>query len=200
MGKNTVAQVPHDIASHIKLAEPAKYTFHSFRRTAATTAADGGSSSEQMTEFFGWRNSSMCQEYISTSKPAVVNMAKKLAGDTSNFTLEYPEVEIEVEVAEESLVAPPAEGRPSDDACDAASDAAADAAGDVAADAAAAAAAMEWQEDPDLYAVAGLPCPAITVQAAGDVESSLKNALASFPNVHTVKLVVVQGGTNTFQM
>lgn len=79
MGKNSVSKVPHEIAALLKLADPSKYTFHSFRRTSATRAADAGATSEQLVDFYGWKNSSMCQEYISSSRPAILGMANRLS-------------------------------------------------------------------------------------------------------------------------
>ena len=80
MGRNMVFKVPHEIAELLGLPNPASYTFHSFRRTSATIAADSGSTTEQMVDFYGWKNSSMCKEYISSSKPAILVMANRLAG------------------------------------------------------------------------------------------------------------------------
>ena len=80
MGKNTMSKIPHEVAALLKLSNPSIYTFHSFRRTSATRAADAGATSEQLVDFFGWKNSSMCQEYISSSKPAVLGMANRLSG------------------------------------------------------------------------------------------------------------------------
>jgi hypothetical protein len=74
------------------------YTFHSFRRTSATSAADGGSTAAQMTDFFGWKNPSMCHEYVSSSKPAITKMAQTLAAYPENFSMDEPDVEMEVEV------------------------------------------------------------------------------------------------------
>jgi len=87
MGKNMIAKAPYEIACRLALQAPEKYTFHSFRRTSATSAADGGSSTEQMVDFFGWKNGSMCTEYVSTSKPALVGMAKRLAKPKECSTL-----------------------------------------------------------------------------------------------------------------
>ena len=67
MGKNSVSKIPHEIAALLKLADPSKYTFHSFRRTSATRAADGGDTSEQLVDFYSWKNSFMCVR--STSPP-----------------------------------------------------------------------------------------------------------------------------------
>ncbi len=83
MGKNMISKVPNDIASRLALQDPEKYTFHSFRRTRATSAADGGASTKQMVDFFGWKNGSMCTEYVSSSKPALVGMAKRLLSPRS---------------------------------------------------------------------------------------------------------------------
>merc|ERR1712107_842797 len=66
------------MATHLKLENPGAYSFHSFRRSAATAVADAGATSEQMQDFFGWASSRMTTEYISTSKAAVVNFANKL--------------------------------------------------------------------------------------------------------------------------
>ena len=55
-----------------------EFTFHSFRRTSATHAADSGATANQLMDFFGWANSKVAQEYVSTSKSAVKNMAAKL--------------------------------------------------------------------------------------------------------------------------
>ena len=79
MDRNMVARVPHDIAARLALMDPSKYTFHSFRRTSATSAADAGATTEQMVDFYGWKNGSMCQEYVSSSRPAIMSMANRLA-------------------------------------------------------------------------------------------------------------------------
>ena len=55
-----------------------KLTFHSLRRSFATSAADNGATAQQMTDFYGWKSANMAQEYISTSKNAVNNMAALL--------------------------------------------------------------------------------------------------------------------------
>ena len=80
MGKNMVYQVPHKIASLLSLPKPNVDTFHSFRRTSATNAADAGATTKQLVNFFSWKHSSMCQDYIFSSKPAILGMANRLAG------------------------------------------------------------------------------------------------------------------------
>ncbi len=95
MGKTTLGKVLHDVARRLKLANPSDYTFHSYRRRSATTAANGGMTSEQMQGFYGWKSASMCQEYISTSRPAIMHAAQTLG------SFDFGEPEVEVAVVEE---------------------------------------------------------------------------------------------------
>ncbi len=76
MGKNMISKVPNEIASRLALQDPEKYTFYSFRWTSSTSAADGGAPTEQMIDFSGWKNGSMCTEYVSSSRLALVGLAK----------------------------------------------------------------------------------------------------------------------------
>ncbi len=77
MGMHMVSKVAQDIAALFNVSEPTKFTFHSFRRTRA---ADAGETAEQLVHFFGWKNGSICQEYIFSSRPAIFSMANRLAG------------------------------------------------------------------------------------------------------------------------
>ena len=83
MGKNMVSKVPYEIAKFLKKANPQHFTFHSFRRTSATLAADSGSSPQQMQDFFGWKSPNMTTEYITTSKAAINKMATFLNPSTA---------------------------------------------------------------------------------------------------------------------
>ena len=82
LGKNMIGKIPSEIAKRINIENPDRFTFHSFRRSAATAVADVGATSAQMCDFFGWANSKMAGEYISTSKAAVQNVASKLQGSS----------------------------------------------------------------------------------------------------------------------
>ena len=84
MGKNIIAKIPHEMATFLKKSNSKDFTFHSFRRSSATAAADSGASAQQMIDFFGWNNVSMPQEYISTSKAAVKSMANNLISAVDN--------------------------------------------------------------------------------------------------------------------
>ena len=81
MGKNTISSVPKELASLLGKENPGSFTFHSLRRTAATSAADNGASAHHMMDFFGWSNPKMPQEYISTSNASIRDMANRLQGD-----------------------------------------------------------------------------------------------------------------------
>ena len=79
MGRNMLAEVPHEVARFLGKENVEDFTFHSFRRSSATAAADAGATPQQMVDFFGWKNQSMTAEYISTSKHQISSMADKLA-------------------------------------------------------------------------------------------------------------------------
>ena len=67
------------MAKFLNKENPVSFTFHSFRRTSATMAADSGATSQQLQYFFGWKNPGMCSEYVSTSKAALTTMASHLS-------------------------------------------------------------------------------------------------------------------------
>ena len=78
-----VSTVPKEMAEYLKKENVSEYTFHSLRRSSATFAADKGATAQQMTDFYGWKSVNMAQEYISTSKNAVNNMATLLKSPES---------------------------------------------------------------------------------------------------------------------
>ncbi len=84
-----LGKVPHDVATRLKLANPKDYTFHSYRRMSATTAANRDMIREQMQRFYGWNSASMCQEYI-LPVGLLLCTRRKLWAD---LTLAEPEVE-----------------------------------------------------------------------------------------------------------
>ena len=79
MGRNMVSDVPHLVANWLGKENPEDYTFHSFRRSSATAAADRGATAQQMVDFFGWKSHAMTSEYISTSDHQLDKMAKRLS-------------------------------------------------------------------------------------------------------------------------
>ena len=78
MGRNMLCEVPHQVARFLGKSNPEDYTFHSFRRSSATAAADAGATPQQMVDFFGWKHPSMTAEYISTSRHQIDAMAGRL--------------------------------------------------------------------------------------------------------------------------
>ena len=101
MGRNMVGKIPSDMARRLHIDQANAFTFHSFRRSAATTVADAGATSDQMQDFFGWANAKMTTEYISTSKAAVKNLASKLQGREVQVSSEKASVQEPREVQEQ---------------------------------------------------------------------------------------------------
>ena len=93
MGRNMLSEVPHMVAEFLGKENPQDYTFHSFRRSSATAAADQGATAQQMVDFFGWKSHGMTNEYISTSEHQITNMADRLAKTGSNEPKPEPEQE-----------------------------------------------------------------------------------------------------------
>ncbi len=56
------------------------------------------SSTEQLADFFGRKNGSMCQENISSSKPAILGMASRLGGFEALSRDPMLEMEVEIEM------------------------------------------------------------------------------------------------------
>ena len=79
-----VFSVPKEMAKTLSKENPSAYTFHSFRRSSATVAADFGATPQQMVDFFGWKSTDMTAEYISTSKKATTDMANLLLPGTKS--------------------------------------------------------------------------------------------------------------------
>ena len=100
MGRNMISAVPHEVARFLGKANPEAYTFHSFRRSSATAAADAGATPQQMVDFFGWKNQSMTSEYISTSNYQLNTMADRL-GNVREDVREEARVEVREESREE---------------------------------------------------------------------------------------------------
>jgi hypothetical protein len=181
MGMNMVGKVPHEVAKYMNLPEGENYTFHSFRRTSATSAADAGSTTEQLVDFFGWKNGSMCQEYISTSKPAILGMASRLGAFDQVFSQD-PVVEVDVEIEE----APEADNKIEDP---------------LEVDNNIMKQEMEefivLEEDPEMYAMAGIEPVTMAVPVQCTVESTIRQAMAALPAVSgnnvNFKILVLNG-------
>ena len=66
------------MAKYLEKPTPQDFSFHSFRRSAATVAADSGATAAQLTDVFDWKSASMPQKYINTSKNVGSTMARFL--------------------------------------------------------------------------------------------------------------------------
>jgi hypothetical protein len=129
------------------------------RKPAANSAADAGFSTEQLVDFFGWKNGSMCQEYISSSKPAILGMASRLGGFEA--LSQDPVVEVEMEKAPEMDIKPMQQDMEE---------------------------YIVLEEEPEIYAMAGLelvPVPnPVTSDRQGRIESTIRQAMSSVPTVN----------------
>lgn len=56
-----VRDVPHLVAKFLHKEDVKKFSFHGFRRSSATAAADAGASVAQLMDSFAWKNPSMAQ-------------------------------------------------------------------------------------------------------------------------------------------
>ena len=106
IGKNTVSNVPKEVANLLNKQNCELYTFHSLRRSSATAAADAGASVQQLMDFYGWQNSNMPQEYVSSSKFSVKNMAERLqTKDEASIECKPPlETTTELKKAEKIII------------------------------------------------------------------------------------------------
>ena len=104
LGKNSVSGIAFEIAKMLELPNPDLYTFHSFRRTSATNAADNGATPQQMVDFYGWKLTNMAKEYVSTSKHAIKTMACKLECHEKTETVESPPSEMDSKAVSNKLV------------------------------------------------------------------------------------------------
>jgi integrase len=176
MGINMLAKVPHELRMLLKLPEENHYSFHSFRRTSATSAADAGSTTEQLVDFFGWKNASMCQEYISSSKPAILGMASRLGAFEALTQDPVVEVEVEMEEAQEVAQEDPLKQEMEE--------------------------FIILEEDPEMYAMAGMELVSVPtvvpVSVPSNIECTIRQAIASVPNVsgNTVNFNIVCGNFN----
>lgn len=65
------------------LQNPEKYTCHSFRRSAATEAANSGANAVPLKLYFCWTTESTPLKYVDETKEQSRKMAKLIKGDTS---------------------------------------------------------------------------------------------------------------------
>lgn len=83
IGINTIGNFPKLIAQYLGLDEPAKYTGHAFRRSAATFLADSGADITTVKRLGGWKSTSVAEGYIADSLENKKKIAQKILGDTN---------------------------------------------------------------------------------------------------------------------
>ena len=89
-----IAVASNEIARPFGKPNLADYTFHSFKRSSDTTTADDGDSAQQLISFYGCKSVNMSQEYILTSKHAVMNMSSLLSHPAASTVKNSINVEI----------------------------------------------------------------------------------------------------------
>jgi hypothetical protein len=83
MGKNFIHQIGKNVATELGLDDPAHYTGHCFRRTAATAAANSGANTLEMKRHFGWQQEATALKYVDETKDRARKMAQFLTGNNS---------------------------------------------------------------------------------------------------------------------
>jgi hypothetical protein len=132
------------------------------------------SSTVQLVDFFGWKNGSMYQEYIYSSKPAILGMASRLGGFEA--LSQDPVVEVEVEMEKDPLDTKSIRQEMEE--------------------------YIILEEDPEMYAMVGIELVPVPVQER--IESTIRQAMSSVPTVNgatvNVKIVVLNdnSGNLTF--
>ena len=86
MGKNYLSNIGKDVALVLNLEEPERYTGHCFRRTAATMAADGGATTQQLQKAFGWTSTHTAQRYVDESSAGARSMATIISNTVQKNT------------------------------------------------------------------------------------------------------------------
>ena len=84
VGKHTLASYGKRLATAIGLTTPEKYTGHCWRRTAATLAAEAGSSLAEIKTLTGHKSDTVVNHYINNSETMKVRMAETLDCDKEN--------------------------------------------------------------------------------------------------------------------
>lgn len=80
IGRNMLGKIPSKIAIHLGLENPAEYTSHTFRRTAATLLVDTGASVETLKRAGGWLSSTVAEGYVDASLVSRKEISERLVG------------------------------------------------------------------------------------------------------------------------
>ena len=87
---HTVHQCTKEMARWLNLDHSNQYTSHSLRRSAATTAADSGSTEVSMMRHFGWRSAQMANHSVRESALGRAEMAGAIMHEPGSAPEETP--------------------------------------------------------------------------------------------------------------
>ena len=77
-GKRYMQEIGKQVAKLLNLEDDERYTWHCWRRSAATEAAGSGATSSDLKRQFGWRQESTAMRYLESTKQQAVKMSKLL--------------------------------------------------------------------------------------------------------------------------
>jgi len=80
ISKNRFSKFATDCCSFLG-REPEGYSFHSFRRSAASAVAANGGTAQMMMMFFGWASETMTAEYTTNSEHSMFEINKRIIGE-----------------------------------------------------------------------------------------------------------------------
>lgn len=78
VGIHKIGKIPKKIAEFLNLEEPAKYTGHTFRRSAATMLVENGGDLLTLKKFGGWKSSAVAEQYVEESISKKIKISKQL--------------------------------------------------------------------------------------------------------------------------
>ena len=80
LGRTAYGRIGKEIAQTLNLSNPARYTGHCFRRSAATEAANNGATTTDLKTGMGWENDKTALQYIERTKNQKRRMSTLLTG------------------------------------------------------------------------------------------------------------------------
>lgn len=107
MGKNLIAGIPFKIAQFNKLDNLQNYTGHSYRRTAASWAAEEGADLLSLKRIGGWKSSTVCEGYIDDSMALKQRLATYINPETKEKERKEKKKEKDDDEKEDSEENPP---------------------------------------------------------------------------------------------
>ncbi len=91
IGINYLCKIPMEIATALKLGNPASYAGHSFCRSSATQLANVGAKSADVRQFYNWKHDTTANQFIEKSEVHGQKIGHMMVG-MSTRTSDMPEV------------------------------------------------------------------------------------------------------------